>query len=59
MGELYLHDGKVAITPADTNIVHVQIVAEEEPEEATSTDEAAGEESGDGGCDGDAAKSED
>ena len=59
VGELDLPDGMVAITPADTNIVHVQIVAEEEPEEATSTDEAAGEESGDGGGDGDAAKSED
>ena len=46
VGELKLPEGMVAITPADTNIIHVQIAAAEEPEEAT--DEAAGNASSEG-----------
>jgi large subunit ribosomal protein L25 len=54
VGELKLPEGMVAITPADTNIIHVQIAAEE-PEE--SADEAAGNASSD--SDEAAPKSED
>ena len=46
VGELELPEGMIAITPADTNIIHVQIAAAEEPEEAT--DEAAGNASSEG-----------
>lgn len=56
VGELKLPEGMVAITPADTNIIHVQIAAEE-PEE--SADEAASEAPSDPSSDADAPKSED
>lgn len=56
VGELKLPEGMVAITPADTNIIHVQIAAEE-PEE--SADEAASEAPSDPSSDKAAPKSED
>jgi large subunit ribosomal protein L25 len=56
VGELKLPEGMVAITPADTNIIHVQIAAEE-PEELA--DEAPSEAPSDPSSDADAPKSED
>jgi large subunit ribosomal protein L25 len=56
VGELNLPKGMVAITPADTNIIHVQIAAPEEPEE--SADDAAGGDTGDSGDADGASKSE-
>ncbi|MDE0890476.1 MAG: 50S ribosomal protein L25 [Phycisphaerales bacterium] len=56
VGELKLPEGMVAITPADTNIIHVQIAAEE-PEELA--DETPSEAPSDPSSDADAPKSED